>query len=70
VVFGGYCSPVQVKLTEINEKELTRIVRESRNLFCVSGLVNLILDHWRSVRDNEQKLKASYACPQKPVSPK
>jgi len=56
---------MQVILRDDLEKELKRIVSESRGLFSVCGLVTVIIDHWLFLRENEEKLKELYARPKK-----
>lgn len=61
---------MQINLTQEHTVALKRIKQESKGLFSVAALVNLIIDDWFFRRDNEARLKAIYAPTQKPVSRK
>ena len=58
---------MQINLSPEHTKELKRIKAEAKGLFSVSSLVNLIIDHWLFLRENEEKLKELYAHPKRLV---
>lgn len=52
---------MQIKLSQSNESELARVVKESRQLFSITALTNMIVTEWCLARnESKSRLKSIY----------